>query len=219
MHSPVSGGISERVGYSDASIAGFGMVVAGFVAFMGITTAELLYPDYSTRQAISDLGSTPPPNPVVHEPSATIFNGTMLVTGALVAISAYFASRTVDGRAFPLALAVFGVGAFGVGVFPASVPPWHGLFALLTFFAGGVAAVLAGGVTSRPFSLLCRLFGGISLLVLCSFLYGLVGGSSPLAFLEFGGIERWVVYPLVIWGLAFGGYLLAISDGSRPSGR
>jgi hypothetical membrane protein len=50
------------------------MVLAGFVGFMGIITAEVLYPDYSTRQDISDLGSTRPPDPIIHEPSATIFN-------------------------------------------------------------------------------------------------------------------------------------------------
>jgi len=184
--------------------------MAGFIGFMGIITAEVLYPDYSTRQDISDLGSTRPPNPIIHEPSATIFNTTMLVTGAIVILSAYFLYRTLDRRGFPLALAVFGVSAFGVGVFPGNVTPWHGLFALLTFFTGGITVVLSSRVVSRPFSLLCGLFGGISLLVLVSvFFYGLViGGPSPLAPLGPGGIERWVVYPLIIWLPAFGGYLL-----------
>ncbi len=205
-----SGGISARLGYSDSSIAGFNMVLAGFIAFMGIITAEVLYPDYSTRQEISDLGSTVPPNPIIHQPSATIFNSTMLVTGALVLISAYFVYRALDRRGFPLALAIFGFGAFGVGVFPGNVTPWHGLFALLTFFSGGITVVLSSRVVSRPFSLHCGLFGGISLLVLISvFFYGLViGGPSPLEFLGSGGIERWVAYPLVLWLLAFGGYLL-----------
>ncbi|WP_433628342.1 DUF998 domain-containing protein [Halomicrococcus sp. NG-SE-24] len=186
------------------------MVLAGFIAFMGIITAEVLYPDYSTRQEISDLGSTVPPNPIIHQPSATIFNSTMLVTGALVLISAYFVYRALDRRGFPLALAIFGFGAFGVGVFPGNVTPWHGLFALLTFFSGGITVVLSSRVVSRPFSLHCGLFGGISLLVLISvFFYGLViGGPSPLEFLGSGGIERWVAYPLVLWLLAFGGYLL-----------
>ncbi len=205
--------ILTRLGYSDSSIAGFCMVLSGFIAFMGIITAEVLYPEYSTRQDISDLGSTVPPNPVIHEPSATIFNSTMLVTGALLLVSAYFVYRSVDSRGFPLALAIFGVGAFGVGVFPGNITPWHGLFALLTFFTGGITVVLSSQVVSRPFSFLCGLFGGISLLVLLSvFFYGLIiGGPHPLEFLGSGGIERWVAYPLIIWVLAFGGYLLASS--------
>jgi hypothetical membrane protein len=190
------------------------MVLSGFIALMGIITAEVLYPNYSTRQDISDLGSTRPPNPVIHEPSATIFNGTMLVTGALVLVAALFVYRATNRRGFPVVLAIFGFGAFGVGVFPGNATPWHGLFALLTFFSGGLTVVLSSRVVSRPFSVLCGLFGGISLLFLVSvFFYGLViGGPHPLESLGGGGIERWVVYPLVLWTLAFGGYLLGIAD-------
>ncbi len=194
------------------------MVLAGFIAWMGIITAEVLYPNYSTRQEISDLGSTVPPNPIIHQPSATIFNSTMLVTGALILVSAYYVYRAMNRRGFPLALAIFGFGAFGVGVFPGNVTPWHGLFALLTFFTGGITVVLSSRVVSRPFSFLCGLLGGISLLVLVSvFFYGLViGGPSPLEFLGSGGIERWVAYPLILWVPAFGGYLLG-NTGNDPS--
>jgi hypothetical membrane protein len=125
-------------------------------------------------------------------------------------VAAYFVYRAMDRRGFPVLLVIFGFGAFGVGVFPGNVTPWHGLFALLTFFSGGITVVLSSRVVSRPFSVLCGLFGGISLLVLVSvFFYGLViGGPHPLEFLGGGGIERWVVYPLILWTLAFGGYLL-----------
>ena len=212
--------LQSRLGGSELSIAGFSLTLAGFVGFMGIITAEVLYPNYSTRQDISDLGSTRPPNPVIHEPSATIFNTTMLVTGAMVMLSAYLLYRTLDRRGFPVALAVFGFGAFGVGVFPGNVAPWHGLFALLTFFSGGIAVVLSSRIVARPFSLLCGLFGGISLLFLVSvFFYGLVvGGPHPLESLGGGGIERWVVYPLILWLPAFGGYALAgFGDSARTT--
>ncbi len=84
---------------------------------------------------------------------------------------------------------------------------------VITFFSGGITVVLSSQVVSRPFSFLCGLFGGISLLVLVSvFVYGLlVGGPSPVEPLGPGGIERWVVYPISIWLPAFGGYLLASS--------
>ena len=213
--------LRSRIGFSERSVAGFTLSLSGFIGIMGIITAEVLYPNYSTRQDISDLGSTRPPDPVSFEPSATIFNTTMLVTGLLVLLSAYLLYRVSDRRGFPIALAVFGFGAFGVGVFPGNVTPWHGLFAMITFFAGGITVVLSSRVVSRPFSFLCGLFGGVSLLVLLSVLfYGIVvGGPSPLQFLSAGGIERWVVYPLIIWLPAFGGYLLADADDSagRPA--
>lgn len=115
--------ISARLGYSNASIAGVSMILSGFIGLMRIITAEVLYPNYSTTQDISDLGSTRPPDPVIHEPSATIFNSTMLVTGALVMIAAFFVYRAMNRRGFPVVLAVFGFGAFGVGVFLGNVTP------------------------------------------------------------------------------------------------
>lgn len=197
-------------GFYDTSIAGLSLVLAGVIAFMGIITAEVLYPEYSTRQDISDLGSTQPPDPIIHQPSATIFNSTMLLTGALVLIAAYFIYRSRGRRIFTVLLAVFGVSIFGVGVFPGNVTPWHGLFALLTFVIGGITVAFSSRVVTRPFSYLCMVLGGISLLVLGSvFFFGLVvGGPTPLEPLGSGGIERWVAYPLLLWVLAFGGYLM-----------
>lgn len=169
----------------------------------------MLYPDYSTRQDISDLGSTMPPDPIIHEPSATIFNSTMLLTGALVLLATYLVHRGLGRRVLTISMAVFGVGIFGVGVFPGNITPWHGLFAMITFISGGITVVLSSKVVARPFSYLCVLFGGVSLLVLGSVLgFGIAGVEHPLQFLGSGGIERWVVYPLLIWILAFGGYLL-----------
>jgi len=200
----------SRLGLDDRPIAGGSLVLAGAVAITGIITAQSLYPDYSVRQDISDLGSTQPPDPVIHQPSATIFNGTMLVTGLLVLLAVYFLHRTTGRRVLTVPLALFGVGIVGVGVFPGNVTPWHGLFALLTFFSGGVTVLLSSRVVSRPFATICVALGGVSLAILVSvFVYGLaLGAPHPLAALGSGGIERWVVYPLLCWVLAFGGYLL-----------
>ena len=201
---------SPRLGLDDASIAGGSLILAGVVAIMGIITAQSLYPDYSIRQDISDLGSTQPPDPIIHQPSATIFNTTMLVTGVLVLLAVYVLYRSTGWRAFTVSLAVFGVGIVGVGVFPGNVTPWHGLFALLTFTSGGVTVLLSSRVVPRPFAAICVVLGGVSLLVLVTvFVYGLaLRAPHPLAALGSGGIERWVVYPLLCWVLAFGGYLL-----------
>jgi hypothetical membrane protein len=193
-------------GVTDTAVAGVGLVLTSGISLLGIITAEAYHPDYATTQEISDLGSTAPPNPVSYEPTATIFNGTMLASGALVLVAAYVLYRVGRPRVLWLPLGIFGFGVFGVGVFPGDVAPWHGLFALLTFTSGGIAAVLAARATPRPFSSLSVLLGGFSL---ASLLYALaLGGSGPLAGLEFGGIERWVVYPLLVWVAGLGGFLL-----------
>jgi len=201
-----SGEKSSFSDLQDASIAGSIMFVVGAVALLGIITAETLYPDYSTRQDISDLGSTLPPDPIIHEPSATIFNSTMLLTGALLLIATYFVHRAYGRRVLTIPLTVFGIGVFGVGVFPGNIVPWHGLFAMITFISGGITAVLSSRVVKNPFSYLCLLFGGISLLTLASAVF--LQDSSPLIVLGSGGVERWVVYPLLMWITGFGGYTL-----------
>ena len=38
---------------------------------------------------------------------------------------------------------------------------------------------------------------------------------APVAALGEGGIERWIVYPVVLWLVAFGSYLLAAAAGQR----
>ncbi|MGQ3330135.1 hypothetical protein [Halorubrum sp. FL23] len=72
---------------ADTAIAGVALLITGGVSLLGIITAEAYHPDYATTQEISDLGSTAPPNPVSYEPTATIFNGTMLTSGALVLVA------------------------------------------------------------------------------------------------------------------------------------
>lgn len=184
---------ASRSTWSDRSIAGAIMFVDGAIALMGIITAEVLYPRYSTRQEISDLGSTVPPNPIIHQPSASIFNGTMLVTGGLLLVATYFLHRAIGRRVLTVPLALFGLGAFGVGVFPGNMVPWHGLFALLTFVSGGVTVALSSRVVTSPFSYLCVVFGGISLLTLASVF--VLQDANPLLILGLGGVERWVTLP------------------------
>ena len=41
----------------DKAMAGVMLFLVGGIALMGIITAEVMYPDYSTQQEISDLGA------------------------------------------------------------------------------------------------------------------------------------------------------------------
>ncbi|WP_232700696.1 DUF998 domain-containing protein [Halobacterium wangiae] len=186
--------------------AGALLFLVGGVALLGIITAEVLYPGYTTLQEISDLGASRPPNSVIYQPSASIFNATMLVSGALVLAGTFFAHRSLERRAVTVPLALFGAGIFGVGFFPGNVVPWHGLFALLTFVSGGFSAVLSARVVEGPFQYLCVAFGAFSLAVLASVF--VLGESNPLLVLGLGGVERLVVYPILVWVTGFGGYLL-----------
>ena len=70
----------------DTKIAGVLLSIAGAAILLGFITAEALYPGiYTTHtNTVSHLGASEPPNSVVLQPSAAIFDITMLVTGAMI---------------------------------------------------------------------------------------------------------------------------------------
>lgn len=204
---PLPGALSQK-------IAGVLLSIAGVAVIMGIITGEALYPaPYDTTgNTISDLGGTmPSEGGVVLQPSAAIFDATMLVTGPMVIAGAYFVHRAFGRWGATIPLALFGIGALGVGVFPGNVPVVHPLFAMVAFFSGGVAAVLAYKVTAPPFRQISVILGVASLVSVVLGLFFL--RWSPVAALGVGGIERWMVYPVVLWLIAFGGYLMGRPEG------
>lgn len=209
----VAAGTGLRV--TDLHIGGGLLVVAGATILMGIITAEALYPGtFSTgANEISDLGGTRPPASVILQPSATIFDVSMALIGLLVLTASWFVHGAFGRRSVTLPLATLGIGALGVGLFPGNTGNPHAIFAMITFIAGGVAAVAAARVTGPPFRHLSFLLGAASLMTLAT--YMALGDGSPMAPLGVGGIERWIVYPVVVWVVAFGGYLLGRADG-RP---
>jgi hypothetical membrane protein len=191
-------------------IAGVLLSIAGAAILMGIITAEALYPaPYNTAEnTISDLGGTmPSEGGIVLQPSATIFDATMLLTGPMILIGAYFVHRAFKRWAATIPLAFLGTGVLGVGVFPGYVPVMHPIFALIAFVSGGVAAVLTYKVTSSPFRYISVVLGVFTLVsVVLGFFFLEAWGF--VAALGEGGIERWIAYPVVLWLTIFGGYLM-----------
>ena len=189
---------------------------------MGFITAEALYPGvYTTHtNTVSHLGASEPPNSVVLQPSAAIFDVTMLVAGAMILAGAWFAYRAVGRKAVLIPTALLGIGTLGVGIFPLTHPTPHRLLAFTAFLAGGVAVVLSARLTMAPFRYLWMLLGSVALgatvLALETF-----RTWAPMAQLGEGGLERWIVYPIVLWLVAFGSYVLAIAnptDTGNPAG-
>jgi hypothetical membrane protein len=192
------------------SVAGALLFAAGVLAFLGIITAEAFYPGYSTSgNQISDLGATQPPGSIIVQPSATIFNATMIVSGLLIIAAAYCIHRAFRSSAVTVSLGLFGIGVLGVGIFPGNFGDLHAIFALLTFVAGGISAVVAYKVETSPFGYFSVILGAVSLLNL--FLYFILGESSPFAAFGLGGLERWIAYPILLWVTGFGGYLMGFS--------
>jgi hypothetical membrane protein len=191
-------------------VAGFLYSTAGFVLLMGILTAEMKYPvwrHYSTRQEISDLGGTDPPHSIITQPSATIFNVTMLVAGVLILAATWAAWRCYQHRTLALTSGLFGLGVFLVGIFPGNTGGTHAAVAMVAFVFSGVTAVAAFKVTTSPFRWMSLALGVASL---GSLAIGELGENSAVAkAIGLGGVERWVVYPVILWLPFFGGHLLA----------
>ena len=139
----------------------------------------------------------------------------MAAIGILVIAGSWFVHRAFGRRSVTIPMTVLGIGALGVGVFPGNTGAPHQLFAMVTFIAGGVAAISAARVTTAPFRLISFALGAASLLTLAS--YMVLGDSTPMAALGVGGIERWIVYPVILWVIAFGGYLSGRADGDRTT--
>lgn len=195
-------------GLSAMRVGGSILVLAGAIILLGIISAEALYPaPYSTAaNEISDLGGTTPADGgIVYQPSATIFDVSMIVVGVAVIVAGGLIHRGFGRLSVTIPIVVLGLGALGVGVFPGPTGAPHALSAMTTFVAGGIAAITGSRVTAGPFRYLSILLGAVSLLTLVS--YMLLGDGSPFAALGLGGLERWIVYPIVIWITAFGGYV------------
>jgi hypothetical membrane protein len=196
--------------------AGILILAACIIAFMGIITAETTYPSYSTKEnTISDLGSSLPPDPIILQPAATIFNVSMVVAGILLAAGGCLLVRAGFSRLFSLLFTAFGAGVLGVGVFNGSYAGPHTLFAMMTFTCGGCSAVVSYRIIKTPLRYPSLALGMTALTMLLFYsVFGLVG---PLSTLGIGGVERWVAYPIILWACAFSGYLLSPGPSSTES--
>jgi hypothetical protein len=70
-----------------------------------------------------------------------------------------------------------------------------------------LTAIVVFKVTSAPFRFMSLSVGLLSLVAL---FVGFLGDNSPVAkSIGLGGVERWVVFPMILWLAFFGGHLLA----------
>jgi hypothetical membrane protein len=199
-----------------AAVAGILYSSAGFVLLMGIITAETKYPvfrHYTTRQEISDLGGTRPPQGLVTQPSAMIFDTTVLIAGVLLLAGAFALWRLYRDWVLTVAAALYGAGVFLVGIFPGNTAP-HPSVSMIAFVFSALTAITVFRVTSAPFRFISLSVGVLSLIAL---IVSFLGDSSPVAkSIGTGGIERWVVFPIILWLAFFGGYLLAPGHRRQP---
>jgi len=171
---------------------------------LGIFLAEFLYPGYSVSlQPLSDLGTTCNSGTCqVFQPSSTIFNISLGFAGILVIVTAIYLRRSVKADLLVGFLLISGAAMIGVGVFPETFGLIHGIVSGITFLSISVSAIVAYKVERAPLSYFSVVLGVISLV--SAVLYE----SRIYLGLGQGGMERIIVYPVLLWALAFSGQLL-----------
>jgi hypothetical membrane protein len=173
---------------------------AGFMTM--IMAAASMAPGYDIAGgAISDLGVIPE--------TALLFNVGLIAAGALNLAAGFLLYRS-HGRAWLLAIfALAGIGAVGTGLFPLDTGGLHGISALVAFLFFNIEA-LAGSVLVRGFMRWVSLVAGITGLVFVVLMViGDAGNPAVFGPIGHGGAERMIVYPAMLWMMAFGGYLMA----------
>src|SRR5439155_221141 len=78
---------------------------------------------------------------------------------------------------------------------------WAGLLLFV-----GLAAIFRARIGRPPFRYLSLVLGVLSLVALGLFIANADLGLGP------GGMERMIVWPILVWGTAFGGYLFGSSS-------
>ncbi|AUB59845.1 DUF998 domain-containing protein [Methanobacterium subterraneum] len=184
--------------------AGILLLIAALQFFMAINLAETQFPGYSsTTDTLSHLGGAIPPI----EPSATIFNVSVILLGVLSLASVYLILKSGGCRLFSSCLAISAVGAVGVGLFPSYTGSFHMFFAILTFIFGSLTVLFSYRLGLNIPMVIVSIFTGFTSLtiIISALLWGL--NNPIIIYLGLGGAERFVVYPILFYLLAMGGYL------------
>jgi len=168
-----------------------------------------------TKNTISDLANTHCGRyggRLVCSPQHTIMNFSFIILGITMVGGSYFLRKELAAsQAYRLGLAftaIAGVGTILVGLFPENtISTLHIIGAALPFTVGNLGMVVLGTclrqqpILLRGYSILSGIVGLTALVLFITNTYLGIG---------IGGMERFVGYPLTIWMIVFGSYLLLI---------
>ncbi len=187
--------------------------IAGIILLMGclqfllaVNLAETQFSGYSiAKNTFSDMGGSVP----AVEPSAIIFNLSIILLGILSLAAVYLILKSGGCRLFSSCLAIFAIGTVGVGIFPEYTGVTHLIFAMMIFLFGGLAVLFSYRLgLNIPMVIVSIVMGLIALLILLSqFILGFGTMNPIIAYLGLGGTERFIIYPILFYFTALGGYL------------
>jgi hypothetical membrane protein len=203
--------MAERAASDARRASGFLLFLLAAEFMTAIMLAASMAPAYDIHGgAISDLG-------VVKE-TALLFNASLVFIGALNILGGYLFYRS-HGRAWILGVFLLaGLGAIGAGLFPLYTSDAHSLFALLAFVFFNVEAIACAVVVTGPMRVISAVAGVVGLGFVVLMVIGDAGNPAVFGAMGHGGAERMIVFPVMIWLLAFGGYLLGTPTMDQGAG-
>ncbi len=209
-------------------LAGALILVAGIQFIIGAHIAEATYPGYSINQNyLSDLGATVrftetgAPTIIIQQPASLIFTVIVFTAGVLATIAAYLMFPALRSKKTVVLLGILGVGMLGVAIFSEVYTLVHGIFSLIVFFSGSLAAILSFRLQKRPVGHISVILGVVGLVAIVlaelSSLYIILpelgfsaSGAPPFSTpIGIGGMERMIAYPIMLWLVMFGASLIA----------
>jgi hypothetical membrane protein len=217
--------LSSRGKGMDARRAGALFAFGGLLFLLLTTAAESIYPNYSMQNnAISDLAALGTSTTAIEETA-------LLGLGICWIVGAYFLFRNTNQRGVAILNILPGVGALLGGLSPENVNvAIHSVGALLAFVFGAIVVILSYRLIRGPLRYFSVGLGALSLVATFMIFVGyrVVGpcgtcsgqnaynqGLDKLA-LGLGGWESMILYPIIVWLIAFGGYLMTKPSEGNP---
>lgn len=177
---------------------GTGFAVGGILVILALTAGVSIYPKYSVRyDAISYLGSAGVPTEI-------FWNSTLVIVGLLWITSTFILFRTREKKFWSITFYLTGAGLILVGLSPWNqFPLTHYIGAQLAFIFGALSCLVGSRIVTGSMSKISVFAGLFSIF---AYLSGYIGSNNLLGS---GGIERMIYYPILLWQIAFGGYLIS----------
>ena len=142
-------------------------------------------------------------------PSGYLFDMSIGLLGVTILVGAYYLNRAYHWKPATAMIALAGVGALGVGLFPETTGIWHSIFSLIVFLFAGLTALVTARFQKKPMFYFSIILGVVTLIALLLYVPGEYLGLGA------GGMERMVVYPVLVWSLGFGGHMMAMDETRR----
>lgn len=188
-------------------------VIAGILLFAGaaqfilaVIFAQAFDSSYSLSQPMMFLGGGQ---------AAWLYNSSLFVLGILGFVSAYLSWRESSSTLFFILFSITTLGLALVGIFNESTGLLH-VFFVRTFMLFAIPTTLLSYEFQKPpFSYLSVALGVIILITEFFFLAGAYISPNFYLGLSRGALQSLIIYPLLMWMLGFGAYLVGETVSQR----